>query len=154
RRLDDKSSALPPREISLLLLFLFLFSVYSVYSVVSLLLGPWADLAEEGRAGVLHLEEGGALRRGLVDLEGPHDAQRGGALQRPDEARVAVEEVRPGRPALHLGGAQEVAAGVRVEGAAELDALAEHLPGQHRVLAHVLERRRRLLAQVAVDVGL
>ena len=51
---------------------------------------------------MLDLEEVGRVPRGLVDLEGAHDAEGRGAFERTDERRLAVEKMRRPRPALHL----------------------------------------------------
>ena len=91
-----------------------------------------AELAEEAGAEVLDLQEAGALDGRLVDAERPHDAQRRGALERADEAGVAVEEIRLACPGLHLAGVQEEAARVRVPRPSEGDRRAEQPGGRDR----------------------
>src|SRR5262245_41666887 len=75
-----------------------------------------SKLADETGAVMLNLEEVGILDGRLVDAERPHDPQGGCALERPDEAGVAIEEVRLGHPPGHLAGIEEEAAGMRVRG--------------------------------------
>src|SRR6185312_13417333 len=73
-----------------------------------------ADLGQKLRAVVLYLQKCGVFAGRLVDIEDPQDAQRRGALQRPDKARVAIEKARLSGPMDHLGRAEEITARVRI----------------------------------------
>src|SRR5262245_943154 len=120
-------------------------------------LGPsdlTADQVEERRPVMPDRQEIGVDRGRLVDAEAAHDAQRRRALQRADEAGVAVEEVWPTGPERHLPGAQEVTAAVRVQGPPEEHRSAQYSPLDFGPLRDVVEPGRDRGGEVAVDVRL
>src|ERR1043166_874371 len=65
-----------------------------------------------------------------------------------------VVEVGLRGPVGHLAGAEEEAAGVRVQGAGESDFRSEGLGDERGAAVDVLKRRRRPRTQIAVDVYL
>src|SRR4051794_7610856 len=103
---------------------------------------------------MLNLTEAGVLDSRLVDAERAHDPQRRRALERADEAGVAIEEVGLIGPSRHLACVQEEAAGVRIRRTAEPDRDAENMTGEFGYLVTVLVSRCEMPGDIAVDVRL
>ena len=70
---------------------------------------------------MLDFEKIGVSESRLVDLEGPHDSERGSTLHRPNELVGTVEEVRLARPMVQLGRTKEEATSVWIRTAVKLE---------------------------------
>src|SRR5262245_9269572 len=91
----------------------------------------------------------------FVQAKRPHDAECGGALQGSPKASGSVEKIRLSRPAGHLLGVQEEAAGMGIVHALKDELLSECLKFQPRpILAVLVARADGRVDQIAIDVEL
>jgi hypothetical protein len=84
-------------------------------------------------------------------VEGAHDAEPSGALQRANETDLAAPEVGLPRPVRHLSAAQEKATGMRVQSSAEGGRGAEHIGAHSGGVRGVLKRSGHARGHLSVD---
>src|SRR5262249_22526651 len=111
-------------------------------------------LVDEAASEMLDLQEARVLHGGLVHPKRPHDSQRGRALERADESRVSIEEIRLTRPQAHLAGVQEETAGMRVRRPVEANRNTQKRAREPGNLVRILIPRRHAPGDVSVNVRL